>query len=204
MSTNLAPHFEALRHSANVASLNYDIWWVYKSKESRPAYVDTMNRYLGFFDTSIHAHFVALLVALYPMYETRSDTFNIPRLLKVLDKECQISANALAKAHATYAEAKPLWVKVGVLRNNAFGHRSDSKTIEEIFKQAGITPSQLKKLIELTKRLLNTISRALDGSVHAFNLAATEATVRVLQDLKERHEGSPLGQPDCLQAGLER
>jgi hypothetical protein len=189
MPADLAPHLEALRHSANVASLNYDIWWVYKSKEYRPIYVDTMNRYLGFFDTSLHAHFVALLVALYPMYETRRDTFNLPRLLKVLDKERRISANVLAKANALYAEAKPLWVKVGVLRNNAFGHRSDSKTIEEIFKEAGITPNQLKKLIELTKRLLNTISRALDGSVHAFNLAGTEATLRVLQDLKERREG---------------
>lgn len=93
------------------------------------------------------------------------------------------------KANAIYAEAKPLWVKVGVLRNNAFGHRSDSKTIEEIFKEAGITPNQLKKLIDLTKRLLNTITRALDGTVHAFNLAATEATLKVLQDLKERREG---------------
>lgn len=189
MLTNLAPHIEALRHSANVTSLNYDIWWVYKSKEYRPVYVNTMNRYPGFFDTSIHAHFVALLIALYPMYETRRDTFNIPRLLKILDKECQIPANALAKANATYAEAKPLWVKVQLLRNNAFGHQSDSKTIEEIFKEADITPNQLKKLIELTKRFLNTISRALDGSVHAFNLAATEATVQVLQDLKDRHEG---------------
>lgn len=97
MPTDLSSHVDALRHSANVATLNYDIWWVYKSKEYRPVYVGTMNQYLGFFDTSLHAHFVALLVALYPMYETRKDTFNIPRLLKILDKERQIPANVLAK-----------------------------------------------------------------------------------------------------------
>jgi len=185
MPTNLDPHIAALRHSASVASLNYDIWWAYKSKEHRPIYVATMNRYPGFFETSIYAHFVALLVALYPMYETRRDTFNIPRLLKVLDKEGHVPDKVLAKANAIHAEAKPLWVRVGVLRNNAFGHRSDSKTVKEAFKEAGITPDQLKKLIELTKRLLNTISLALDGTVHLFNRAATEATLRVLHDLKE-------------------
>lgn len=187
MTTDLSPHIDALRHSATVASLNCDIWWVYKSKEYRPVYVDTMNRYLGFFDTSLHAHFVALLVALYPMYETRRDTFNIPRLLKILERECQIPDTAFAKATALYAEAKPLWIKVGVLRNEAFGHRSDSRTIEEIFKKAGITPNQLRKLIEITKRLLNTVSRGINGNVHAFNLTATEATVRVLRDLQRRH-----------------
>jgi hypothetical protein len=188
MPTDLAPHVDALRHCTNVARRNYDIWWVYKSKEYHPIYVDTMNRYLGFFDTLLHAHFLAVLVTLYPIYEKRRDTFNIPRLLKLIDKERQIPANLVEKANALYAEAKPLWVRVGVLRNNAFGHRSDTKMIEEIFKEAGITPNQLSKLIELTKRLLNTISRALDGSVHAFNLDGKEAMLRVLQDLKQRHE----------------
>lgn len=189
MPTNIGPYVDALRHSAKVASLNYEIWWVYKSKEHHPVFVSMMNRYLGFFDTSLHAHFVALLVALYPMYEIRRDTFNIPRMLNIIEKEQSISARAIAKANALYTEAKPLWVKVGILRNNAFGHRSDSKAMEEIFKDADITPNQLKKLIDITKSLLNTVTRALNGSVHAFNCSATDATVRVLQDLKSHHEG---------------
>ncbi len=152
-------------------------------------YVGTMSRYLGFFDTSLHAHFVALLVALYPLYETRRDTYNIPRLLNILGKEDAIAAEALANADRLYAEAKPLWVKVGVLRNKAFGHRSDSLTIDQIFKEAGVTPNELKRLVDLTKKLLNSVTRALDGSVHAFNLGASEATIRVLKDLKAHHEG---------------
>ena len=189
MSTSLESHVTALRHSIGIASLNYDIWWVYKSKEYRSTYVGTMNRYIGFFDTSLHAHFVALLVSLYPLYETRYSTFNIPQLLKALAKEPSISVKAIDKATALHAKAKPLWIKVGILRNNAFGHRSDSKTIEQIFKEAEVKPNELKKLIEITKLLLNTITLELDGSVHAFNLEATEVTLRVLKDLKEYHEG---------------
>lgn len=189
MSIDLTPHVAALRHGASVASLNYDIWWVYKSKECRPMYVGTMNRYPRFFSTSLHAHYVALLVALYPLYETRRNTYNIPRLLKILGKEDAIVAEALANADRLYAEAKPLWVKVGVLRNNAFGHHSDSLTIDQIFKKANMTPNELERLLDLTKKLLNSVTRALDGSVHAFNLGASEATIRVLKDLKAHHEG---------------
>lgn len=152
-------------------------------------YVGTMNRYPRFFSTSLHAHFVALLVALYPLYETRRDTFNIPRLLKILDKEDAIAAEALANVEMLYAEAKPLWVKVGILRNKAFGHRSDSFTIDQTFKVAEVTPNELKMLVDLTKKLLNSVTRALDGSVHAFNFGASEATIRVLKDLKAHHEG---------------
>jgi hypothetical protein len=189
MGTNFASHIAALRHGVSNACLNYDIWWVYKSKKYRPIYVGMMNRYLEFFSTSLHAHFVALLVALYPLYETRRDTFNIPRLLKLLAKEDAISAHALDNVTQLYDEAKPLWLKVSILRNEAFGHRSDSLTIDQIFNKADMAPNELKKLIDLTKKLLNSVTRALDGSVDAFNLGASETTVRILKDLKTHHEG---------------
>jgi hypothetical protein len=53
-----------------------------------------MNRYHLFFSTSIHSHFVALIVALYRLYEKRRDTYNIPRLTDLLEKEGRVSAAA--------------------------------------------------------------------------------------------------------------
>ncbi|MHB1358072.1 MAG: AbiU2 domain-containing protein [Rhodocyclaceae bacterium] len=190
MGTDFRLDIAALHHAVNNACLNYDIWWVYKSKKYRPKYVGTMNRYLEFFSTSLHAHFVALLVALYPLYETRRDTFNIPRLLKLLAKEDAISKPVLNNATQLYDEAKHLWLKVCILRNEVFAHFSESSSVEQIFKKADMTPNELKRLLELTKRLLNTVTRALDGSVHAFNLGASEATIRVLEDLASRHRGT--------------
>lgn len=128
-------------------------------------------------------------MALYPLYETRRDTFNIPRLLNILAKENTVSAKALANVTKLYTEAKALWPKVGILRNEAFGHRSNSHTIAQTFKEAGVTPNELKRLVELSKKLLSAITRALDGSIYAFNPGASDATVRVLKDLKTHHEG---------------
>jgi hypothetical protein len=144
-----------------------------------------MNQYRGFFNTSLHAHFTALIVSLHSLYENRRDTLSISKLLKTLGEKNKIQNSALDKANMLYTEAKPLWLKVCILRNNVFGHRSDSKTIEEIFKEADITPGQLKRLIGLAKRLLNIVSHALDGSFHAFNLSTTDTTLKVLQNLKE-------------------
>src|SRR4026209_1229952 len=101
-----------LRHTVSVAVLYYDIWWVYKSERTRSKYVEIMNRYHLFFSTSIHSHFVALIVALYRLYEKRRDTYNIPRLIDLLEKVGRLSVIALTSIRAKYATAFPLWRKV--------------------------------------------------------------------------------------------
>jgi len=172
-----------LRHTVSVAVLNYDIWWVYKSERTRPKYVEVMNRYHLFFSTSIHSHFVALIVALYRLYEKRRDTYNIPRLTDLLEKEGRVSAAALASIRAKSARALPLWKKVSVVRNKAFGHRSIAHTDEEVFREAGVSPNELKELLEVSKTLLNEITQERDDTVHAWNLSGTQDTERVLTDL---------------------
>jgi hypothetical protein len=186
MNKDIDQYISELRHTVTVAELNYEVWWVYKSKDSRPAYVDTMNRYPLFFQTSIHAHFVALLVALYRLYEGRNDTFNIPMLLKILKNQNRLSdATLQALEHIYKTEAKPLWIKVNILRNRAFGHRSAAHTVEEVFKEAKITPNDLRDLVRVTQRLLNKVTRAWDKSVHAFNLGSRGDILKLLQALKE-------------------
>lgn len=181
MAADVEKYISELRHSVTVASLNYEIWWVFKSQDSRPKYADTLNRYLLFFSTSIHAHFVALLVVLYRLYETRRGTYNIPQLLRIT--KSHFKADDVEQFEELYARAKPLWTKVSILRNKAFGHRSTSHTVEEAFVEAGVTPNELGQLVDLTKELLNRVSNAYDGSTHAFNLGAREDTIRMLEKL---------------------
>ncbi len=71
-------YIKSLRDSIIAAEHNHDIWWIYKNKDTRPKYLDVMNSYLSFFQTSIHAHFVAMVIVLYRLYETRRDTISLP------------------------------------------------------------------------------------------------------------------------------
>lgn len=172
-----------------MAGLNYEVWWVYKGEDTRPEFTKTMNRYNLFFQTSIHAHFVALLLALYRLYETRDDTYNIPTLLKMLGKTNEIPSETLDELNELYRRAaKPLWVKVSILRNKAFGHRSKAHSVSEVFEEAGVSPNELRDLVEVTKQLLNKLSLAWDNSSHAFNLGSREATIRMLDDLRKFKE----------------
>ena len=68
------------------AVMNYEIWWTYQSKDYKNRYFDIMERYDQFFTASIHAHFVALLVSLYRLYEKRNDSVNFYLLIERLEQ----------------------------------------------------------------------------------------------------------------------
>ena len=181
----LATYIEELRHVVVVAMQNFDIWWVYKQRQDRARYIGVLNAYPSFFQTSLHAHFVALIVALYRVYETRSDTINLAELMKRVGRETTISPRKLSGINRRIATAGKLWVKVCILRNEAFGHRANSRSVSDVFKKAGVTPNELRGLIYSTRDIVNAISCELDGSRHAFILRATADTRRMLKDLKE-------------------
>ena len=62
MKNKARKHIKALANTITSASLHFDIWWVYKEKDSRAKYVDILNDYLNFFKTSLQAHFLSVVV----------------------------------------------------------------------------------------------------------------------------------------------
>lgn len=186
-SDELEEYLKELRETVSIAGLNHEIWWVYKSKDTRHEFIKTMRRFNLFFQASEYAHFVTLLVGLYRLYETRNDTYNIPTFLKRIREYGHLPEQSVADAEKIYPEeAKPLWVKVSILRNEAYGHRSNTLTMAEVFEKAGVSPNELHDLMEVTKELLNVLSHAWDNSTHAFNLGSKDATIRMLQTLAQR------------------
>jgi hypothetical protein len=179
-----------LQDAATAAGLNYEIWWAFKSSDTRPKYIDVMNRYLGYFWVAIHAHFVAMLIALYRIYETRPDTHNFPKLLDRLEANGALTADVIASLRSQYQQLKPLWVKVSILRNEAFAHRPIELDTGAVFAKAGVTRNELKALVEQTKSMLNELTRELKDSAHAFNLNATRDTIRMLEALKSDNESA--------------
>lgn len=194
MATNeIEKNIRELRHAIEVAGLNYDIWWVYKEKNSRMRFVDVMNDYLLYFQTSIHAHFVAMIISLYRLYETREDTITLPQLVRLLKKNSTFSTQEIKSIESDIKRLNPLWQKVATLRNNMFGHRSNKLDSDDVWKKASVTPNQFKKLIDESKGILNRITHLWDRSSHAFNLSATHDAVQLLEDLKSLNEESSSG-----------
>lgn len=189
MDSEIDDYIKDLHHAVTVAGLNYEIWWTYVEKEYRAKYVDAMNRYSLFFQTSIHAHFAAFVIALYCLYETNERTVNVPGLLRIMKDKHPLSLQTEQNVEELVQKAQPLFQKVAILRNNVFGHRSAKLSTREAFAKARITPDQLKDMLNTTKDLMNEITREWNQSTHAFNLGSGESIVRLLDDLVTLGEG---------------
>jgi hypothetical protein len=125
-----------------------------------------------------------MIVSLYRLFETRNDTINIPQLINLLKKQGSIPIQDIKRMKSEIKQIKPLWIKVSVLRNKMFGHRSNALDHDGVWKEANVTPNQFKHLIDESKKNLNKITSLWNRSGHAFNLSATKDTVDLLEDLK--------------------
>ena len=77
---------------------------------------------------------------------------------------------------------KPLWIKIGILRNKVFGHTTNDFDINP-WQQASISANQIKKLITESQKLLNHISQKWNRNTFAFNLSAMSDTKQLLDDI---------------------
>jgi len=188
MKDKILQNVKELQNALTIAGLNYEIWWTYKEKERRKRFINTLNAYPLFFQTSIHAHFVAMIIALYKLFETRKDTVNFLQLIKLFKNEGSFSQEDFQKFESEIKQIKPLWIKVSILRNKLFGHKSNALENKNIWEKANVTPDEFKTLIEDSKRILNEMTSTWNRSSHVFNLSATKNTMDLLKDLKNYNE----------------
>jgi len=108
----------------------------------------------------------------------------MPQLVKQLRKLNTIPTEDLKKIDSDIEKLKALWIKVSVIRNKMFGHRTNNMDHDGIWEEANVTPNQFKQLIDDSKSILNDLTPLWNRSGHAFNLSATKDTVDLLEDLK--------------------
>jgi len=183
MKNKIERYIKNIRDTILAANQNHDIWWVYKHKDTRSKFLDIMNHYPAFFQTSLHAHFAAMVIQLYRLFETRQDTISFPQLIRLLDGNSKLSDNAKRELDSFMAKAKPIWIKIGIIRSEIFAHANNEATIEESFKKADIRYDQFRELIDLSKTISNVITQDFDRSTHTFDLSAGSDTVELLTDL---------------------
>lgn len=180
-------YIHSLQATIITAEHNHDIWWIYKSKDTRPKFLEVMNLYPAFFETSIHAHFVAMLISLYRLYETRRDTINLPQLIEILRRQHSLSDSTENQVATSIKDAKLIWIKVGIIRSEIFAHLNSFRNTEESFKKANIKYREFKELIDFSKMILNLITQDYNQNTHAFNLSSEFDTKAVLTDLVKFH-----------------
>ncbi len=169
-----------LQNLVTNADFNFKIWWIYKNQSDREKYLKTLSEYSLFFMASLSAHFAAMIGALCALYETRNNTVNVSRTLKMLPVE------VVESVKDKLDEAERIWRKIYLIGKNVFHHRNLELNSGEVFAQAKLTPDDLRRLIEVSKEIVNKLSYAHDRSTHVFNLDPSGDTYALLDRLSEK------------------
>lgn len=160
------------------ASMNYRIWRIYTEPTDRAKYLGVLRRYNSFFLTSLQAHFAGTIITLYGLYETRRNSISLKRLVQGVS-----DTNLRSEIQPLLDEANAIWQKkITILRNDVYAHLSDID-FDAKFSEAGISPNEIERLIEISKELVNKLSYANDRSTFAFNLDPASDTYRLLDRL---------------------
>lgn len=146
---------DELAQTANRADLHYTIWWIYKHE--RLAYAEVMNEFLGFFRASLGAHFVAMLVELYKLLESRSDTVSLKSLLEEAERSSELDSETLDGLRKKVAGLEPMRRKVALLRHKLFAHRDSQLSYDSVLASANVTPDEFIDLIDRAFDILNAV-----------------------------------------------
>lgn len=137
-----------------------------------------MSDYPLFFKLAVGACLDAALIALYSLYD---GALSIPRLLEGAPGQLK---EELAEKQR---EAQSIWKKVRLIRNRALAHIDEILDVDQAFARAKLTPTEIRRLIDLSKELVNGLSYWHDRSTFAFNLDVEPETRRLLDLLVEGH-----------------
>src|SRR5262249_17221579 len=140
-----------------------------------------------FFVFTIHAHFVAFVVQVAGLFETRQNTINLRRLVNEMKADNMLPSKAAAEIDALLSEAEPLAKKVIILRSNLFAHRTAVISYACAFKIANVTADQLCNLTELALKIANQLLLAGGLPDQSFNPAAREHAEALLEALLRDH-----------------
>lgn len=164
------------------ANDSYEIWWILVSDDGRKKYFWKMFHYKEFFQPTAYAHIISIVINLYKLFETRKDTLNFQRLIKEAEKMGLLDSKQIKNE---LEEAKALWIKISILRNKLFAHKNYHLTREAIYREAKINPNQIKRLIELSLIIFNSLWTCLRKKSKGIAELSTRDTNRVLEELKK-------------------
>jgi len=162
------------------AHFSYEIWWILISKDGREKYFSSMLHYKEFFQPTALAHITSIVINLYKLFEARKDTLNFQRLIKEAEWLGFFDSHRISNE---LKEAKDFWIKISRLRNKLFAHKNYRLTRKAIYKEAGITPNQIKRFIKLSLIIFNTLWSSLGRKAKKIEEFSTRDTYKVLEDL---------------------
>lgn len=165
------------------ARAHYQVWWALRNR-ALPRHRATMNdyAYVDFFHAANSGHYTLFLLSLSKIFDRDTRVAGIKELKRALRAEGKTNiANEIArmlKPHEKHVRS------VISIRNRSVVHNEYAVSIEKVYQLNGVTPDQLRDLMDATCQAINLAARDL-GIVNAIfdSDRAERATLNMLEVL---------------------
>lgn len=166
-----------IRTEANAARAFFYTWDALNRARGDQGLRDAMNKDFrpDFFRSTMVAHFRMIFVSVGTIYDSdnRGKSLTVDYLIKTLDKTDGAGLSVLRARHEHVIQG------MRRIRNKAIAH-NDPESVDDVFKQASITPNQIRVLIDETCDALDVIctrpeydfNRIAGGSRHTRAVAS--------------------------------
>ena len=175
---------ELLIEEGVAARAHFQAWWALRSL-ALPEYHATMSefRYVDFFHAANSGHYVLFFLYLSKIFDRDARVAGLTELKRALVSEgLALEAKELESKLAPYADQVQ---KIMAIRNRSVVHTEMAISREKVYELNGITPNQIRELIDVTCDAINDVARALGISNVIFESTRTqEATLRMLETLE--------------------
>lgn len=165
------------------ARAHFQIWWALRNL-ALPKYYKTMNdlSYVDFFHAANSGHYTLFLLSLAKIFDRDPRVAGIKELKRALRAEGRAaSANRLAAALKPHTEhVKSL---TGI-RNSSLVHNDYATPISKVYQINGVTPNELRSLINAVCTSINQVANELGITNPIFDTDRAErATLNMLTAL---------------------
>lgn len=164
------------------ATETFNIWQACQHSHGERETVEMFNNvYPGLFVWIEHSLLANSINCLCFLNEIRSDTLNFGTLLsRFKDSLSEISYNEL---ELKISELKPVWIKLAVLRNEIFAHRTNKRAVADSFAKASISPIEIESYIKTAQFVVQRLGVIRFGVTYHFTPSSGAVMTKLIQDL---------------------
>lgn len=167
------------------ARAHFQVWWVLRNK-ALPTYYATMNNHdhVDFFHAANSGHYTLFLLSLAKIFDRDDRVAGLKEFKQALRAE-GMGKSALAVARALKPHLKTV-KSVMAIRNKSIVHNERAIERSKVYKINGVTPNELRALIDATCDSINEAAKALNIPNTIFeSKRAEQATLNMLDTLSK-------------------
>ncbi len=168
------------------ATETFNIWQACQLAHGDKDIIEMFNNiYPGVFVWIEHSLLANSINSLCFLNEKRSDTLNFGTLLSRF--KGSLSDVSYSELSSKISELKPIWVKLAVLRNEIFAHRTNQRAINDSFKKASVSPDEVESYIKAAQFIVRRLGVARFGVTYHFTPGSSVTMAKLIQDLRSNN-----------------